>query len=187
MIAICGRQHPSLRNFLKVPTHRALPALEIRGETRDAARRFPITCTTVSPHSVSQNPRRISKSVVSPDSCVCAHTSCVLYAIRITLHAIRFTNPEPSTTNLLPFQLYRTPSYATLTSGGNANGGSAAVTDLRTGTIFRFEHLGIRVLNLFRISSFPQGCLLSTKMPSKTPPAKSDNHSLFNFSPKYFN
>ncbi|MHC4866162.1 MAG: hypothetical protein ACYTEX_18930 [Planctomycetota bacterium] len=71
--------------------------------------------------------------------------------------------------NFLPLQLYCTPSYATITTGGNANGGSVAVTDLRTVTISRFEHLGIRVLNpsaalrtgLFRISSF--GFRASTK------------------------
>jgi hypothetical protein len=55
--------------------------------------------------------------------------------------------PEPQTLDFLPFQLYCTPSCVTITTGGNANGGSAAVTDLRTVTIFRFEHLGIRVLN----------------------------------------
>jgi hypothetical protein len=49
--------------------------------------------------------------------------------------------------NFLPFELYRTPSYATITTGGNANGGSAAATYLWTVTIFRFQHLGIRVLN----------------------------------------
>jgi hypothetical protein len=56
--------------------------------------------------------------------------------------------------NFLPFELYCGPSYATITTGGNANGGSAADTHLRTPTIFRFDHLRIRVLNLFRFSSF---------------------------------
>jgi hypothetical protein len=49
--------------------------------------------------------------------------------------------------NFFPFSLYCTPSYATITNGGNANGGSAAVTHLRTATIFRLEHLGTPVLN----------------------------------------